>query len=89
MLSLQESNQKYSAIIRMETKSPLVAKGFVAISSMVRKFMPQTASKGDPASVASLLFANNAEADGLYLILRTGELDASELALVVNLLTGK
>jgi hypothetical protein len=89
MLSLQESNQKYSALIRMETKSTALVKGLVAMVTVFRKSMSTTAPKGDPASVASLLFANSAEADGLYLVLRTGELDASELALVVNLLTGK
>jgi hypothetical protein len=89
MLSLQESNHKYSALIRMETKSTALVKGLVAMVTIFRKSMPTTAPKGDPAGIVSLLFANSAESDGTYLILRTGELDASELALVVNLLTGK
>jgi hypothetical protein len=88
MLSLHEADQRYSALIRLEAESATLARGLAAAISFMRLFMPQTAlTKDNPAGIASLLLANEVEATGSYLTIRTGEFDVGELELIVTLLT--
>jgi hypothetical protein len=78
LLSLQESNAEYTAIIRLETPSVSQAKGLAAALSLARNFMPTTGAMG-------FLFANPPVQEGVYLTLRTPPLDLQDLALLFKM----
>jgi hypothetical protein len=77
----------YEAALRIETPSVNQAKAMVSVISLARLFMSGGAfpGAGGPMALAAALFANPPAQEGPVLIIRTGAMDAQEIALLFNM----
>jgi hypothetical protein len=75
----------YEVTIRLETPSVSQAQGLMTIISMMRLFMADAFEPDDPLKIIADLFARQPVRDGPNLILRSGSLDAGEIALLFGI----
>lgn len=89
LFTLYRKEDLYEGKLRLETPSPAQAKGLAAIIGFARLFLPRTDAldleEPDQMSLAGILFANPAEADGKYLTLHTGAMSEKGIALLFAL----
>jgi hypothetical protein len=75
----------YEVTLRLETPSVSQAQGLMTIISMMRLFMTGAFEPGDPFKIMADLFSGQPVREGSNLILRSGPLDAGEIALLFQI----
>jgi hypothetical protein len=75
----------YEVTIRLETPSVSQAQGLMTIISMMRIFMAGAFEPDDPLKIIAGLFTGQSSRDGPNLLLRSGPLNAGEIALLFRI----
>ena len=77
--------KKYEAALCLETPSESHVRALASIFSMVRLYLPSVDIPAAAGPVTAALFSNTPKQDGSNLLIRTGVMGESEIALLLNM----
>ena len=79
------AEERYEALLGLQFASAAQARSVVALFTLARALLPNSAPGGGPAALAALLFANPPVQNGSSLNIKTAALTGTEIALLFNL----